>query len=40
MPVYTNIHSNIEGGKGYWIGYGAKVYPLTLRRDTVIQYKH
>ena len=40
MPVYTNIHTNIEGGKGYWIGYGAKVYPLTLRRDTTIRYPH
>lgn len=40
MPIYSNIYSNIEGGKGYWIGYGAKVYPLTLRRDTVIQYKN
>ena len=40
MPVYTNIYTNIEGGKGYWIGYGAKVYPLTLRRDTTIRYPH
>lgn len=38
MPVYTNVYSNIEGGKGYWIGYGEKVYPLTLKRDTVIRY--
>lgn len=40
MPIYTNVYSNVEGGKGYWIGYGAKVYPLTLRRDTTIRYPH
>ena len=40
MPVYTNVYSNIEGGKGYWIGYGASVYPLTLQRDTVIHYQN
>lgn len=38
MPIYTNVYSNIEGGKGYWIGYGSSVYPLTLQRDTVIHY--
>ena len=40
MPIYTNVYTNVEGGKGYWIGYGAKVYPLTLRRDTTIRYPH
>lgn len=40
MPVYTNIYSNIEGGKGYWIGYGASHYTLTLQQDTLLRYNN
>lgn len=40
MPIYTNVYSSIEGGKGYWIGYGASHYTLTLQQDTLLRYNN
>ncbi|MBQ8672828.1 MAG: DUF4249 domain-containing protein [Bacteroides sp.] len=30
FPVATNLPSNIDGGIGYWLGYGSSVYHLAL----------
>ena len=38
MPVYNNISTNINGGKGYWCGYASSVYSLILDRDTTFVY--
>lgn len=30
FPVTNNLHSNIDGGLGYWFGYGACFATLTV----------
>ncbi len=38
LPVYNNIRTNINGGKGYWCGYASSVYSLILDKDTTYIY--
>ena len=38
MPIYNNIRTNINGGKGYWCGYASSVYRLNLDKDTTLVY--
>ena len=30
MPLTQNIYSNVEGGLGYWLGYGSSVYRVKI----------
>ena len=39
VPVYTNLHGNIEGGYGNFTGMGSSVYLLSLTKDSLYQYE-
>ena len=31
FPVTNGLHSNINGGLGYWLGYGASIYRIRIK---------
>lgn len=40
LPVTDNMKSNIKGGLGYWIGYGANYYTVPITGDRQILCPH
>lgn len=38
MSTYRNIPSNIDGGIGYWAGFGKRDYTIKINRDTTYIY--
>lgn len=39
VPVFTNLHGNIEGGYGNFTGMGSSIYPISLTKDSLYQYE-
>ena len=38
VPVYENIHGNVQGGIGHFSGFGSTIYTFTTSRDTTYRY--